>query len=318
MVRVLPPLSALKAFEATARLGSVGRAALELGRTHGAISRQLRTLQDQAGIALFEKEGTGLRLSRQGEVFHRVVAGAFDDLERGYRQLQDDARGAVLHVVCSATFAVRWLVPRLADLDRQHPGLSIRLSMLSPRESAEDADLFLTWDRLAFPLGPGETRVFLADTFFGPVCAPGYPVLRSAEGLAAERRIVQEHASRAWDAWQDATGCRLATTSDLLFPHTNLCIEAAAAGMGVALVEARLVRQELESGRLVALWGWLRVPDGLAVRPASARGEGAAGRAFVAWLKRALASEPGPAGQSPCVPPPIPAKERARRGAAGV
>lgn len=110
----LPPLFSLRAFEATARLGSVTRAADELGRTHGAVSRQIRALQDHAGLALFDKAGTGLRLNAHGEKLRDVVAGALASLEQGWTRVLEEAQGQSLHVACSATFAMRWLVPHLA------------------------------------------------------------------------------------------------------------------------------------------------------------------------------------------------------------
>ena len=134
MSRRLPPLSALRAFEATARLGSVTRAADELGRTHGAVSRQIRALQDHAGGALFDKAGTGLRLNHQGEALRLVVAQALDQLEQGWLRVLDEARGASVHVACSATFAMRWLVPHLPGFYRGHPDVKVRLSMTSARE----------------------------------------------------------------------------------------------------------------------------------------------------------------------------------------
>src|ERR1700678_3762844 len=121
MARRLPPLSTLRAFEATARLGSVTRAADELGRTHGAVSRQLRSLQDQAGLKLVDKAGTGLRLNPHGEALHEVVAGSLDTLEQGWLRVLDEARGPGLHAACSATFAMRWLVPHLPGFYRRHP-----------------------------------------------------------------------------------------------------------------------------------------------------------------------------------------------------
>jgi DNA-binding transcriptional LysR family regulator len=129
MRRHLPPLSALRAFEATARLGSVTKAAVELGRTHGAVSRQLRSLQEDAGSPLFDKAGTGLRLNAHGEALREVVARSLDGLEQGWKRLLDDARGPSVHVACSATFAMRWLVPRLPEFYRAQPDVRLRLSM---------------------------------------------------------------------------------------------------------------------------------------------------------------------------------------------
>lgn len=292
MPRRLPPLSALRSFEATARTGSVSRAADELGRTHGAVSRQLRSLQDHAGIALFDKVGTGLRLNAHGVALQVIVTKALDELEHGYRSVLDDARGSGLHVACSATFAMRWLVPNLPSFYRRHPDTRIRLSMTSAREIRhEGADLVLAWDRRSYPPND-EARAFrFADVAFGPVCAPNYPVAVSGEGFVCKTRIVHEHTSRAWDTWQNNAGKRVRSENDLMFPHTHLCIEAALSGLGVALVERRMVRDEIAGGRLIAQCGFVRFDDGLAAVPTSRRADSEQAKEFVAWLRETMTAE---------------------------
>jgi DNA-binding transcriptional LysR family regulator len=282
-------LSSLRAFEATARLGSVTRAAEELGRTHGAISRQLRTLQDHAGVALFDKAGTGLRLNRHGEALRTTVAGALDALEQGWLRLRDDVRGPSLHVACSATFAMRWLVPNLADFYRRHPDMRVRLSMTSAREIRhQGADLVIAWDRLSYPARDQERAIPLAGISFGPVCAPGYPTVRKGRRLRCPTLIAHEHTSRAWAIWQESSGLAVAHERELRFPHTHLCIEAAIAGLGVALVEQRMVADDLATARLLAPCGFTPFADGLAAVPSSERATSKAAQAFIAWMSEAL------------------------------
>jgi DNA-binding transcriptional LysR family regulator len=289
----VPPLSTLRAFEAAARLGSVSRAADELGRTHGAVSRQLRTLQDHAGVALFERAGTGVRLTAEGAAFRTVVADALEALERGYRRLLDDAGGPSLHVACSATFAMRWLVPRLAEFYRRHPDVRVRLSMTSAGEFRPDgADLLLTWDP---PPGAREQSgtIRLADVAFGPVCAPGYRAERRGAVLVCRTRVVRERAARSWDKWQTVSGFEARWSDELTFPHTHLCLEAAISGLGVALIDPRLIREDLARGRLVAPCGFANFPEGLMALPTSDRSASAPARAFLDWLTEALADETG-------------------------
>jgi LysR family glycine cleavage system transcriptional activator len=291
MPRSLPPLSTLRAFEAAARLGSVSRAADELGRTHGAVSRQLRTLQDHAGVALFEKAGTGVRLTAEGAAFRSVVSEALEALERGYRRLLDDVRGPSLHVACSATFAMRWLVPRLAEFYRRHPDVHVRLSMTSAGEFRPDgADLLVTWDPP--PGGRDRTDVVrLAGVAFGPVCAPGYPAALEPGGFVCPTRVARDRNSRAWDKWEAASGLRARWRSELTFPHTHLCIEAAIAGLGVALIDPRLIREDLARGRLAAPCGFASFPDGLMAFATSDRSASPPARAFLDWLRDALAAD---------------------------
>jgi DNA-binding transcriptional LysR family regulator len=279
----------LRAFEATARLGSVTRAASELGRTHGAVSRQLRALQGHAGLSLFEKAGTGLRLSGQGKALHVTVAGALDTLEQGWTKLQEEARGPTLHLACSATFAMRWLVPHLAAFYRRHPDVRVRLSMTSAGEIRyQGADIVIAWDRQSYPERDRERAIRLGDVAFGPVCAPGHRFTRTRRRLSFRTRIDHEFTSRAWTEWQAITGLAVAHESELRFPHTHLCIEAALAGLGVALVEQRMVGEDLAAARLVAPCGFTAFAEGLAAIPASERAASRAAQAFVAWMSEEL------------------------------
>ena len=288
-MRRLPPLSALRAFEATARLGAVTRAAAELGRTHGAVSRQLRSLQDAAGFPLFEKAGTGVQLNAQGEALYEVVSGALEGLERGWGNLLDEARGPALHVACSATFAMRWLVPRLSDFYREHPGVRLRLSMTTARELRfEGADLVVAWDLAAFAAADRARAIPLGSVAFGPVCAPGYPARHVAGTFHAPARITHDHTGRAWSGWETASGIVSSCKRDLSFPHTHLCIEAAIAGLGVAVVEQRLVADDVLAGRLKAPCGFTAFAQGWAAMPFSSRAQAPAGRAFIAWLHATL------------------------------
>ncbi|WP_340646123.1 LysR substrate-binding domain-containing protein [Phenylobacterium sp.] len=290
-MRQLPPLSALRAFDATARLGSVTRAAEELGRTHGAVSRQIRGLQDHLGAPLFDKAGAGLRLNAQGQALHAVVAEALDRLEQGWRRARDEARGPGVHVACSATFATRWLAPRLADFYRGHPEVRVRLSMTSAREMRDEgADLVIAWDWKGFPAADRARAIPLAPVAFGPVCAPGYPFdeVLGAE-IAVPCRIDHDFTSSAWDQWAAATGRRVSGATELSFPHTHLCIEAAITGLGVALVERRLISAELADGRLRAPCGFVVFGQGLVAIPSGDRYQSASASLFIDWLATALA-----------------------------
>ncbi|WP_304168351.1 LysR substrate-binding domain-containing protein [Phenylobacterium aquaticum] len=294
MVRRLPPLSALRAFEAAARLGSVTRAAEELGRTHGAVSRHVRSLQDHLGAPLFDKAGTGLRLTSRGEALLATVAEALDGLERGWTRLADDAQGPSLHVACSATFAVRWLAPRLAGFYRAHPKVKVRLSMTSAGEMRrQGADLVIAWDRDGFPR-PDQARAMpLAEAAFGPVCAPDYPWSDPEGGvLRLPCRIGHDFTTSAWDQWGRLAGIGVAWTEERSFPHTHLCLEAALAGVGVALVERRMAQDDLAVGRLSAPLGFQSFPQGLAAIPAGAGPLTPQAADFVSWLQAELAAAP--------------------------
>lgn len=282
-MRSLPPMSTLRAFEATARTGSVTRAAEELCRTHGAVSRQLRQLQEHAGVELFERDGTGVRLNEHGRAFHDVMRAVFDQLEQGYARVLDQARGPTLHVACSATFAMRWLVPEMSDFYRVRPDIRIRLSMTSAREMrTEGADVVIAWDLSSYPRADRQRAIWLAPVAFGPVCA-----LAVARRIARGARIAHDFTSSAWDQWEAKTGKRIASGSALTFPHTHLCIQAALSGLGVALIEQRLIQAELAAGTLVAPFGFTAFEGGLMAVPA-ARQVRADMAGFVDWMRARL------------------------------
>lgn len=286
-----PPLSTLRSFEAVVRLGSVSKAAEELGRTHGAVSKQLAALHAHLGFRLFDKVGTGLRPTASGRALAAAVSKALDDLSDSYAEVVRDARSPVVRVACSATFAMRWLVPHMGGFAQRHPDIRLQLSMTSAREMRDerDADLVILWDRSAYPAEDRERAIRLADTAFGPVATPDYPVARLAEGrLTAPCRIAHDYTSRAWDRWSEATGIRLESARTLTFPHTHLCIEAAVNGLGVALVEQRLVAQELADGRLAALAGVTPFEEGFAALPRRGRPMTTQALQFLDWLAAEL------------------------------
>jgi DNA-binding transcriptional LysR family regulator len=294
--RKLPPLSYIRAFEAAARLGSVSRAATELGRTHGAISKQLQLFQEHAGIRLFDRAGTGIRLNHHGRAFLAVVTDALDQLERGYIDLQNAAGGQTVHVACGATFAMRWLVPHLGAFYQGHPEWRVQLTMtsrsalLDHRDRIDGPDITLSWDRLSSPVIEPQD-IPLTDVEFGLVCAPHYPVVIDRSQRRFATRICHEHTPEAWPRWQAAMGIDVVCNAELSFPHANLCIGAAVAGMGVALVEYRLVRDEFASGQLIAQPGTLQVAQGFVVRPNSRKVMSPAAETFLGWLRDTLATD---------------------------
>lgn len=290
-MRRLPPLSTLRAFDAVARLGSVTRAAEELGRTHGAVSKQLRALQDHLGAPLFDKAGTGLALNARGRALAASVGEALDRLASGYDAVAADVRAPAVHVACSATFAMRWLAPHLAAFSRSHPDVRVRLSMTSAREIRhEDADLLIAWDLRSYPPADRARAIRLADVNFGPVAAPAYPLERSGAVVRAPCRIVHDFTSSAWDDWRARSGLTIEAERELSFPHTHLCLEVALAGLGVALIERRLIGQELDDGRLTAPFGFTVFEDGLMAVPTARRPLSRSAAAFLDWLAVELAA----------------------------
>lgn len=286
----LPPLQTLRAFEAVVRLGSVSRAAEELGRTHGAISKQLRALHEDIGLQLFDKVGTGLKANVVGQELAGAVAQALGALSTRYGEVLRQARSPEVRVACSATFAMGWLVPHLPAFAQAHPDVRIRLSMTSAREmrDEQDADLVVLWDRAAYPPEDQARAIRLADSSFGVVAAPGYPAALSGDRLASPCRILHDHTRGAWDRWSGMTGVQVEAPTSISFPHTHLCLGAAVAGMGVAVAERRLAETDLAAGRLVAISSFCAFAEGFAAIPHRTRPLSPEASLFVAWLSAAL------------------------------
>lgn len=286
-------MQTLRAFEAVVRLGSVSRAAEELGRTHGAVSKQLRALHEAVGAPLFDKVGTGLAANAAGRQLAEAVAGALATLSARYGEVVREARSPQVQVACSASFAMGWLVPHLAAFAQRHPDVRIRLSMTSAREMREDqdADLVVLWDRSAYAPADRARAIRLADSRFGVVAAPDYPASFDGQRLTAPRRIVHDHTASAWDRWSELAGVRVEAPTQVSFPHTHLCLGAAVAGMGVVVVERRLAAADLAAGRLAAITGFTAFPEGFAAIPHRARALSPQARLFVEWLGEALGGD---------------------------
>jgi DNA-binding transcriptional LysR family regulator len=293
MSRDLPPLNALRAFEATARLNSVSQAAEQLHVTHGAVSRQLKVLEEHLGIALFVKDGRGLKLTDAGNRLRDVSGDAFDRLRTVCAELSrvDDEAPFVLG--CSGSLLARWFIPRLGRLNADLPDLRLHLSAgegdLDPRRPGLDALLLF-----AEPPWPADMQVYeLASERIGPVLSPhyaGYGQLRNAPAaaLADEDLLHTTSRSQAWPSWAEQNGIDAkALRYGQGFEHLYYLLEAAVTGLGVAIAPEPLVLDDLRAGRLVAPWGFSETPAQLALWVPERAADGRA-QSLANWLKNEL------------------------------
>ena len=267
----LPPLNALRAFEAAARLNSVSQAASELHVTHGAVSRQVRSLEEHLGVALFSKEGRGLKLTDAGIRLRDVSAELFNRLRSTCAELQQGQADAPFVLACPGSLLARWFIPRLDRLNQALPELRLQLSAsegeLDPRRPGLDATLLF-----AEPPWPADMQVHELDIErIGPVLSPrfaGYAHLRDAPAAALLEEPLLHTASRpqAWPQWAAAQGLEPARLQQGQgFEHLYYLLEAAAAGLGVAIAPQPLVADDLAAGRLVAPWGFVETAARLAL-----------------------------------------------------
>ncbi|MBK5526483.1 LysR family transcriptional regulator [Pseudomonas sp. TH06] len=289
----LPPLNALRAFEATARLNSVSQAAEQLHVTHGAVSRQLKVLEEHLGVSLFTKDGRGLKLTDAGVRLRDASGEAFDRLRSVCAELTKDTADAPFVLGCSGSLLARWFIPRLGRLNADLPDLRLHLSAgegdLDPRRPGLDALLLF-----AEPPWPADMQVYeLAAERIGPVMSPlfsGHQRLQTAPASALIDEPLLHTTSRpqAWPSWAqqnhlDAKALKLGQG----FEHLYYLLEAAVAGLGVAIAPEPLVTEDLKAGRLVAPWGFCETPAQLALWLPKRAADGRA-RQLAQWLKNEL------------------------------
>jgi len=262
MRRKIPSSTALTAFEAAARHGSFARAAEELSLTEGAISRQIGRLESFLGVPLFERVGNRVRLLPNGQRYAAQVRESLDRLDRDSQYLMGQPDNAAsLDIAVTPTFAMRWLIPRLPAFSRVHPNITVHLSERTEpfvlAGSGFDAAV-----HFEHPAWAGMRTYPLLQEVLVPVCHPA--LIKGAEARVLLDQLPRLHRRQSPDAWQRyAKDSGITLTNPAVGARYDLhamLIEAALAGLGVALVPRLYVETELEQGRLVAPW-----PQGEAV-----------------------------------------------------
>lgn len=255
----MPGLPALRVFEAAARRLSFSRAAEELGVTPAAVSNQIRTLEDQMRVQLFWRTSRTVRLTGPGEILFVGVAEAFATLGRTFERIGATA-STTLGVSMSASFAAKWLVPRLDGFRQLHPGIDLRIDV-----SDQVVDFATSDTQVAVRFGKGNypnlrsDRLF--DEFVFPVCSPsllnGPHPLRTPSDLRHHTLIHLDWQARGetwpdWRMWLLAAGAKDVDPSHgIRLSLFSLISQAAIAGQGVALGNTSLVGDDLAAGRLV-------------------------------------------------------------------
>ncbi|OZI53702.1 LysR family transcriptional regulator [Bordetella genomosp. 5] len=292
----LPSLLALRCFEAAARTENFSRAAAELHLTHGAISRAVRLLEDELGLALFERRNRRVFLTDAGHTLARAVGGGLDLMRQAVSELRASARQQRRWVLsCEPTLLMRWLIPRWPDFQARHPSLDVHLvAGGGPFSFANGIDLAIRRDD--FPRPDSYHAEPLFDEQVGPVCRPDKVEAwfsgrkRNAALKPSAPRLHTRTRPTAWQEWAAAStqapaAARAARASDQTFDHFYFSLQAAVAGLGVAIGPWQLVRDDIASGVLAAPLGF--VEDGTRYCLLSAREPeaGSVPEALLAWLR---------------------------------
>jgi LysR family glycine cleavage system transcriptional activator len=260
MLRHIPGLQSLKAFDASARHLNFTRAARELNVTPAAVSHQIKELEDVIGVPLFHRTSRHMQLTRQGQILKSAVNDALEGLTRALQRIRQSENPKQVRVTASPSIAAKWLVPRLDRFLESMPGADVRVDVSSePLDfDRDDVDVAIRFGEGIYP-GLQVEKLFHEMVF--PVCSP--ELLKGRKPLKEPRDLLQFTLIHLdWDAqdaiwpnwrmWMKAAGVKdFNESSGLHFSQTSLAVQAAIDGHGVALGESTIVAYDLAAGRLV-------------------------------------------------------------------
>jgi LysR family transcriptional regulator, glycine cleavage system transcriptional activator len=283
-------LNGLRAIEVVARHGTLARAAAELGTTPGAVSQLVIKAERQLGRLVFQRLPSGLKLTTFGDELVAHLEAGFTALSRGVASA-GETQSQVLRVSTTLSFAEKWLVPKLPDFQASHPKIRVQIdSSLAVKDLIQsDVDIALRFGKGDWPSTKAE---HLSDYCVFPVCSPSYArKLKVPEDLRSATIIRYENARESWDDWARAFGITGSLPDGLMFSEAALCVNAAIAGLGVALGWDILLAHEISEGRLVTPFEGHLVSDySLWLVTAKSRGNDPKTSSFKSWIKRQLAT----------------------------
>ena len=260
----LPPLNTLRVFEVAARHLSFVRAAQELFVTHGAVSRQIKQLEVALGVVLFERRNRAVFLTPKGEVLLEGCTKAMDTLGQVIQKIKSGADNTPLVLSCEPTMAIRWLLPRLLSYRERYPQYPILLLTAGGRVDFVRDKVDIALRRNDFNFDAAHYVETVTPELVGPVCTPALlannPELTSNNESHHLRLLHAKTRPHAWKHWQDRAGVNIKASNAEHYEHFYLSLQAASAGLGVAVGSAYMVEDDLNDGRLLAPYGF--TPDG--------------------------------------------------------
>ncbi|WP_222616462.1 LysR substrate-binding domain-containing protein [Undibacterium umbellatum] len=280
----LPSLNAIRVFEVAARHLSLVKAAEELHVTHGAVSRQIKQLEENLGLELFERRNRAIFLTRAGLSLQGTCTDIMRQLEAGLRQLRQ-ADDQPLVVSCEPTIAMRWLIPRLGKFRQLHPELEIHLFAAGGPVDLRHGHIDLALRRNDFVWDANYHATKVARELIAPVCTPS--LLKQGKP-ALNQQCLLHTATRpdAWPQWQKLSGQAVRGKSRATYEHFYLSLQAACAGLGVAMASAYMVEDEIRSGQLLAAHNFRADGSDYFLLSALPFDEDRRRLAFLEWLQR--------------------------------
>ena len=272
-------LTALRTFESAGRLMSFSKAAQELCVTTGAVSQQIRKLETELGGALFIRQARSLELTESGEILLTATHQSLNALSIAVENLKHGAKERIVRLTAIPSFAFHWLIPRLAEFHRHSPELRVEVRAVAAALERLDSDFDLAIDYSPDKNSPGFDSRLLCTEALIPVMAPGYREDFDWQDVTSWQGVALLHDTEAWQGadrhvewqyWLRAQGLDMGKVAEnYAFNRVDMAVEAAAAGLGIALARESIVEEALNSGRLVAPGPavpspasyWLRVPE---------------------------------------------------------
>lgn len=284
-MRDLPPLNGLRAFEVSGRRLSFRAAADELGVTQGAVAQQVRQLEAQLGVMLFDRLPKGLALTSIGRSYHGRVSGAFQELRAATAQVKPEPGKVLISV--TPTFAAKWLIPNLPAFSEAHPEIDLRILATEKVSSFHSDGIDLAIRQGAPPFGAAleAVRLFRQDIIAvaAPGLVPDQPGGVDGDTLSRLPKIHDTH--DVWPRLLAALGSADQSARNLRLSQTALAVDAAISGQGVALVSRFLAARDLAAGKLVEIGPLPKVEaQDFYLLTLRKKAQGAAVKAVIAWM----------------------------------
>lgn len=255
MSRRLPPLNSLKVFEAAARHLSFTRAAEELFVTQAAVSHQIKAIEEFLGLKLFRRRNRSLLLTEEGQSYFLDIKDIFSSIAEATDKVLERSEKGALTISLPPSFAIQWLVPRLADFNQQEPDIDVRIKAVDSDDNflTDDVDVAIYYGRGSWP---GLRIDKLYQEYLIPLCSPGLLMSNKSLTCLADLKhhtLLHDTSRKEWKQFvkkNDIEGVNV--NHGPIFSHTTMVLQAAVHGQGVALGNNVLAQPELDAGRLVS------------------------------------------------------------------
>lgn len=306
-----PSLNALRAFDATARQGSMSAAAKALNVTHGAVSRQVRQLEQQLGMPLFLRAHGRLELTHEGKTLAKSTRDAFGQIHDCWEDLLSSQQNQPLTLGCTGSLLSRWLIPRMASLPKLLSDMRWHVVSTDDALDVAQAGIDMALVYLDPPWPQGYEVIPLHPERFGPVLSPlltNDKAVNTLDALTAQPLLATQSRNQAWPLWLTAHGHPHSEISyQQTFQHSLYLLEAAEAGLGVAMAPDILVADALAHQRLIAPHPFLESNAMLClvIHPMLRNKRAEEVEALVTWAKEAITTTQHSIGRASALPSSI-------------